>query len=378
MQANNHILLWILLPGIVLLHGCVEPYSPELKDAGQSLVIEGLLSNREGFHQVRVSRSSPYDDPGYLPLSGCQVEVSDQDGNSVLYYENEAGIYVQWIPRDFLVTGNAYKLMVACMGNRYESSFEELLPCAPIGEVYYEVESRETTDPELTLQGIQFYTDFDIPQGCAGNYRWELEETWEYHSFYLITYYWDGSTILPPGSVNSDLFSCWNTASIHQIFTASTRLSDEEKIIGAPLNYVSNQTDRLKIKYSLLIRQYALNDEAYNYWQQIRQMSQESGGLYDTQPPQLRGNIYNPENDQEVVLGYFSVSGMDEKRIFVRDDFRFFPVFSGCQPFLPLGGYPRNNPYYLVEVDGALMMANATCFDCTLLGGTTKKPYFWE
>jgi len=378
MQVNKHNGTWILLLWMVCIQGCVEPYSPEIPDAGKSMVIEGLLSDSEGYYYVRVSRSAAYYEPDYIPLSGCMVEVTDQTGNSVLFNEREPGLYEQWISQDFLVIGNLYKLLVTHEGNRYESSFQELLQSAPIGETYYEVESRETTDPEITHQGIQFYTEFDVPEGFAENYRWELEETWEYHSNYPITFYWDGSRILPPGSVNSDLYKCWNTASIHNIFTATTRLSKESRISEFPLNYVSNETDRLKVKYSLLVKQYALSDEAYEYWHQLQQISQESGGLYDTQPPQLRGNMFNAENDDQLVLGYFSVSGMAEKRIFVSEDFNFFPVFNDCSPFLPLGGYPRNNPYYLVEHEGQLMMAKDLCFDCTLLGGTTIKPGFWE
>ena len=378
MRVNKYTVIPILILCITFLQGCVEPYYPELEDAGQSLVIDGLLSDREGYHQVRVSRSSAYNDPDFIPVSGCQVQVTDQYGNAIIFYENEAGMYQQWVPQDFLITGNQYKLLVSCKGKNYESSFQELLKSAPIGEVYYKVEDRETTDPAITLQGIQFYTDFDIPQGSAENYRWEIEETWEYRSFYPITFYWDGFRVLPPGSVNQDLFYCWNTVPIYNIITASSRPLQEARINGQPLHYVSNETDRLRVKYSLLVTQYGLSREAYEYWQQLEKLSQETGGLYDSQPPQLRGNISNSENNDEVVLGWFSVSGKDVKRFFIDDDFKFFFPNIECNPFLPLGGFPRNNPYYLVESAGQLMMANESCFDCTVLGGTTQKPDFWE
>jgi hypothetical protein len=50
-----------------------------------------------------------------------------------------------------------------------------------------------------------------------------------------------------------------------------------------------------------------------------------------------------------------------------------------------LGTYgPEDWPVYLItywdpiERDNVLGIANPECFDCTLLGGTTEKPLYWD
>ncbi len=65
---------------------------------------------------------------------------------------------------------------------------DTLLPCAPLDHIYYEQEIRETFERDLPMQGIQFFTDLQIPEHHARNYRWKMEETWEYHAPYLIQF----------------------------------------------------------------------------------------------------------------------------------------------------------------------------------------------
>ena len=368
---------WFILV-IWIGRGCVEPYDMNVRDAGTTLVVDGVLTDRGGNHRITISQSTSYNAPYFNPLSGCLVEVIDEEGNALVFGEQEAGIYERYVDQSYLVHGHGYKLRIEYDGSSYESDFQKLMPAAPIGAVYWEVEERETTDPEFTLQGIQFYTDLELPEGTARNYRWILEETWEYHSTYQITYFWDGYRIQPPGFVPSDLYYCWDSRMIPEIYTLTTQVLSEPVIKGMKLNYVDNQSDRLKVRYSLLITQYGMNEETYRYWRQIEEMSQESGGLYETQPAQIRGNMVNTEDDTDRMLGYFGVCGVDEKRIYVDDDFKFFPLSIECTPFIPRDGLPSGRPRYLVEVDQAFMLAKTECFDCTMHGGTTKKPEWWE
>jgi len=378
MRLNKYTLIVTFILLVWVVRGCVEPYDMNVKDAGTTLVIDGVLTDREGNHRITVSQSTSYNAPCFNPLSGCLVEVIDQDGSALVFGEGEPGVYERYIDQSYLVHGNEYMLRVEYDGTSYESDFQELVPAAPIGEVYWEIEERETSDPEFTLQGIQFYTDLEVPEGTARNYRWTLEETWEYHSTYMIRYYWDGYTIQPPGPDHAYLYYCWDSQVIPEIYTITTRVLSEPVINGMKLNYVDNQTDRMKIRYSLLIRQYGLNGKAYQYWTQIKEMSQESGGLYETQPSQIRGNMVNTEDETNLMLGYFGVCGVDERRIYVDEHFSFFPQNLNCTPY-PAGDLlPTGRPKYLVEVNGIFMMANDECFDCTLLGGTTKKPEWWD
>jgi hypothetical protein len=376
MRVNNKIFVVTLI--LPLLTGCIESYYPKIDDAQHSIVIDGTLTDKEGYHYIHVSRSVPLNSDENIPVQNCNVEITDNSGNAIHFYESEPGLYEQWIDQEFLETGRKYKLRVTAGGSVYESRYETMLPCPPVDNVYYEIEEKETTDPENPLYGIQFYADLNAQSGDAKNYRWELEETWEYHSEYPIKDYWNGREFINLASDNYSLFFCWSSGSIHEIHTGTIKEITSNSLSRIPLNWISNETSRLKIKYSLLVKQYSLSDTAYDYWNQLKKSSQETGGLYEIHPPQIRGNIYNINNDDETVLGNFNVSGMSEKRIFVSEKFNFFPICYDCNPYKPEFGFLFGTQpvYFIDEIRG--ITANRKCFDCTLLGGTTEKPDFWE
>jgi hypothetical protein len=321
-----------------------------------------------------------------MPIQGCVVEVIDDEGNAIQFYESEPGLYEQWLNQEYLKTGKKYKLRVTVAGSAYESRYETMLPCPPVQNVYYEIEKKATSDPENDIYGIQFYTDLVPPIGYPKNYRWELEETWEYHSEYLMRDWWDGSVVHERRFGIDSVFFCWSTESVHEIYTGTMKYVAGDSLSRIPLRYVSNETNRLKVAYSLLIKQYSLSDTAYYYWNQLKKQNEETGGLYETQPAQIRGNISNINDNDEIVLGFFNVSGVSEKRIFVTERFRFFPPDYHCNPSPPPSLIINQGPLYFTTAFVKIgdfyrevtMTAPDDCFDCTLLGGTTEKPDFWE
>ncbi len=384
MPVSKNIIIPVFI--FITLAGCIEPFTPNIDESQESLVIEGQITNQAGYHYIHISRTAPYNDPHKIPEPNCQVEVVDNKGNIFKFYESQPGVYRRWMYNFFLSIGTQYKVKVITTdGNMYESDFDELLsPSPPIDSIYYEIEVRETFDPDYPLYGIQFYIDLDAPDDFARNYRWELEETWEYEAKYRIQYYYDG-TIHP---INDPffLFRCWRTDPIHKIYTSTTRHSTSNTINKFPLQYVSNQSNRLKIKYSLLVKQYSLSNTAYDYWCQLQKQSQESGGLYETQPARVRGNISNVNDNEEVVLGFFNASSVTEKRIFVTERFNFSIYGARCT--LDTIG-PENlhsytlYPVYLISLSPfgtgpPYGVGYGICFDCRAGGGKTKKPDFWE
>lgn len=383
--SSKNIIIPIFI--FITLAGCIEPFTPQIDESEESLVIEGQIADQEGFHYIHISRTAPYNDPHKIPEPDCQVEVVDNYGNIFEFYESDSGVYMQWLPKDFLNIGTQYKVKVITTdGNIYESDFNELLSSSPpIDNIYYEIETRETDDPDKPLNGIQFYLDLNAPGDFARNYRWELEETWEYEAAYRIQYYYDGTIheIDDPFF----LFRCWRTEPIRKIYTFTTRYSTSNTINKFPLNYVSNQSNRLKIKYSLLVKQYSLSNTAYDYWFQVQKQSQERGGLYETQPVQIQGNISNINDPEEVVLGFFDVSSVPEKRIFVSESFNFRIYDAIC--YLRGIEYERQLrmytifPVYMISQSAMgtgppYGVGFGTCFDCTNGGGVTEKPDFWE
>jgi hypothetical protein len=385
MRVNRSIIYLLL---VLAFPGCIEPFSPLIEEERVLLVVDGTLTDQEGYHQVRISRSGSYSEPEYLPERWCQVTIRDSDGNSVVMPESEPGLYEAFFEQSFLTRNTAYHIHIRTEdGKEYVSEPDSLLPCPPVDTLYYEQEIRETYDPEYPHYGIRFYTDLHLQGKDARNYRWDLEETWEYRAAYLIQYYWVGRLIDLGHEVDS-LMYCWKTEKIRAIHTISAENIEGKEVRRIPLTYVSNQSNRLKVKYSLLVTQYALSTAAYQYWNQMEKQNQESGGLYETQPARIRGNIRNVSDPDERVLGFFNVSSVTRRRIFVEESFQFHIEDFDCRLLPidqsnPLGFYRASDyPVYLIETGASggarFSMAEDFCFDCREGGGTTEKPDFWE
>ncbi|KPK84184.1 MAG: hypothetical protein AMS27_10675 [Bacteroides sp. SM23_62_1] len=368
----------------VVLQGCVEPFTPEINESQESLVVEGMLTDQSGIQTIYLSRSSPFNYPGFIPERYSVVWIVDENGTYYQLSEQEEGVYQLYMTP---FRGTSYKLRIITTDNQeYESDYVMLpSPCPSIDSIYFEIETRETEDPEEPLEGIQFYLDLEAGEDEARNYRWELEETWAYNAAHIIQYYYDG--VLHNMDDPFKYYHCWYTGRISNIFTASSKHSVSNRIYKYPLHYVSSETHRLQVRYSLLVKQYALSDEAFEYWDQMRMQLQESGGLYEAQPPQIRGNIYNVDDPNELVMGFFSVASVAEKRIFVDIGREFhyprikcildtinrmdeipppvyFPVY--MRSLSPMGTGP---PYGV---------GRGICFDCRYGGGSIEKPDFWE
>lgn len=371
------------------LNSCIEPFEPELRESQEVMVISGVVTDRPGFHSVEISMSAPYSDPSFQPVTGCVVSVMDEQGNSIIYQESQAGIYDADLPASFLSVGKAYSVTVeAPDGRQYRSHYDTLLACPAVDSIYYELSKQETTDPDHPLEGIQFYSDLLLSKEKATNFRWILEETYEYTSPYTGNYVWFGGEQID--TVFEDTVStCYMTAPIRSIYTATTQTLTENRIRRNPLNFVSTETPRLKIKYSLLVEQHSLSDGAFEYWDRLRSLTQETGGLYETQPPNTTGNLYNTADPEERVLGYFYATQPQQKRIIVDRRFNYRIPQYGCKldtfnsPMEVYELYPEY-PVYLISLDPELkpvppyLSAQLICFDCRRRGGSNIKPDYWD
>jgi hypothetical protein len=147
----------------------------------------------------------------------------------------------------------------------------------------------------------------------------------------------------------------------------------------------------------MLVRQYALTEDAYNYLSLMQKNSTSLGSIFDAQPSDLKGNIHCISNPALQVIGYVSAGTMSQQRLFIyrrqivsnysftcvapdifvalaADSLNkyFDPPYSYLIPYTPLLKHFNNQGFW----DG--WTANrSTCVDCTLQGGTNQKPSFW-
>jgi hypothetical protein len=367
-----------------LLTSCVEEYWPDLEKYENILVVDAIIHDGKGPFEINISRSATLDMPVFNGVANATVIIKCSDGTETVCQQRERGYY--FTPENFKCEkGKHYQLYIKTMqGEIYESVLSELPETIEIDHADVAVETQ--LDPEYYYEkpGAQFYiTSKESPLDSA-YILWSMTETYEYHSDFKIYYVFDGYL---RDMLNRDsLKICYRTMDVPEFYTHSTINQQSSEVINFPLNFVDNESRRLAIKYSLLIKQFSINSDDYSFWSAVEEQNTNQGGLYATQPYQVRGNIHSISNPEEPVIGNFTVASCDSVRIMFEPpsgmDFDY-PVCgidtSAYMEFAEIIFSPPNSwPVYATQDPwGIPVLINQDCMDCTLRGGTLEKPEFW-
>lgn len=387
------------LPGLAmwLLGSCIEKFEPETDDFESALVVEGFISDGLTVNTVKLSRSMPLGLPEHQPELAATVYITTHEGLAFAFNEMAPGIY-QSDPQLFEgAPSEEYTLhIITADGAHYQSDPVLLKRTPPIDSIYFERAIRLTEIAGETLHGIAILLDTHNDTNGTRFYRWEWEEAWEIKVPYPNTYDWvlHGGELTPtaerPGYAvlhDRNVHICYNNNASKEILVSNSLALKEDRISAYELTYVSTEGYKLNSLYSILVRQFAIDEREYTYWSELERVSETLGTLFDPQPYELRGNIRNINNQEELVLGFFSASTVSEARIFI--DRRqlegvVYPI-SSCieekvevenkwvqsyidQGYQIVGMVGYGSPFYY--------LAPGPCCDCTY-HGTLEKPDFW-
>ena len=378
-----HIIVSFLLGA--MLFSCEEPFNPDIdiETYESMLVFEGLITNETGPFRVRLSSSVPLDTTvNEVPVSGALVEIFDTNGKMYTLYEHADGWY-ETPEKDLQAQeGVGYSLNVTTPeGMQYESSTVELVKGPEIEDVYYE-ESYHTDYSGIIPREekwLDIYIDAKGNNGETSYVKWEYEETWEIKIpnevkvANVVGMIYD--EVVKP---NDELRHCWVTEKSNTIKMASTENQDVNAIPGFLLKSIGPGGNQLHIKYSILVKQYAMNKELFSFWSKLKNSNENIGSMFDKTPSAVYGNITCCSTNQKA-LGYFMVSGVQEKRIFIDKPDHGIRTYTGYEDCLyayqPLPGY-----VYFGEIEDENVPIYNTapqCIDC-LNEGTNEEPPFWE
>jgi hypothetical protein len=239
------------------------------------------------------------------------------------------------------------------------------------------------------VSGIRFYIDFTYDDEAYKYIRWDVTETYEFHNPAMEGFILDVDFKLKELPDTANYRVCYITNELTDIHSMSLGILDFGQYIKKPFSFVPNiqQEQKLLHKYSLLVRQYSMGEAAFNYWNELKKTSQEQGFLFDRQPALLKSNIRNAAEPEEVVLGFFSMSGLVEKRGFAEKpggldlsmyEWYCFPVSRGPAGYITKEDLPKY--YARAWKDGESFFAevNRHCVDCREYRHSTHiKPEFW-
>jgi len=365
----------------IALTGCIDPYTPpELKSSNAILVIDGHIDGNSR-SVIKLTRSQNlYEDLETEKVNGAVVILENENGIQYPLSPEGNGTYTL-DPRSFAAV--KHRLIVRTPdAKEYNSDFVEIKNSPPVDSVSWKVNS------DL---GVDIYANTHSSESSTGYYRWKFEETWQYTSAYQSIYVYNYST-RQAELRQDDIFNCWQFNTSSDILVSSTSRLNENIISEFPVTKIAQRNERLRFTYSILVKQYAIPEEAYSYWKQLKKTTEDLGTIFSPLPSQVMGNYKSTTNPSEPVLGYFSMGTVAEKRIFINslqlprpntyetpfDECNAYELFNAdvsrfTGPFLLTGGIPNPNGPGIIGYYYSIVR----CADCRSAGGVNTKPNFW-
>jgi hypothetical protein len=369
---------------ILTMTACKEKYEPPIKaPATGYLVVEGYIS-ASGPAEIRLSRTIELDKTArIINETAAKVQLQGRDNSMYVLTEGTGGLYTNALLN--LNTNQQYRLYIKTKdGKEYASDYVKVRKAPAIDAVSW---TRENG-------GVQLYANTHDADNNTWYYRWTTEEAWEFHARYYtrLDFLRDGRNNIigvkyrrPDMQVEEKLFTCWqyeNSTSL--LLGSSAKLSADT--ITFPLTYIQPNTWKLGVLYTILVKQYALTKEEYEYLLKMKRNSEETGSIFDRQPSELKGNIHCLSQPDEPVIGFIGIANRQEKRIWIKRsdvpdwnyrlscDERVIPSDSAqfFTEYMPVTPESFNNMGMITSYIGA----TPSCVDCTI-NGTNVKPSFW-
>jgi hypothetical protein len=223
-------------------------------------------------------------------------------------------------------------------------------------------------------EGCEIFLDTSAEIDECRFFRFEYDETWEFRF---------------PFKDNNK--TCWTTKHSEDISLKSTKGFVVNRIMKHPVITISDPVDRLSHKYSILVRQFSINEEEFVYWERLKNSIDQTGGLYDIIPAVVPNNLFCVEDSLKKVLGYFSVSSVSSKRIFINEKFAGSDVdysYLKCLTDTVFTNFPDTIPGFGTALwiledhrdqkpPWVVCTRNNGCYFCEVRG-TSIKPYFWD
>ena len=309
MKSEKLYMILCLMLGVTL-SGCIEEFEADIPEEDSGLlVVEGTICSGK-MNSFILSRTQPVNS-SYTPrmVVGAKVSVRGSDGSE--YRAEEAdGYYACKI--ESLHPDVEYCLHIETGGEVYESEPQKPLRTENIAEVRGVQDTPESDIDVLVTPDAPYEPDH------ANYYSWTYDETWEVHSDYTTTVFYDIE--LMTAVIKPDQFPWrgWKDATSSTIMVGASASYEGQNIRNLKLYDIGHHLDeRMYHRYTSLVHQRAITKAEYEYELARRQAGLEMGGLFTPQPSALPTNIRCLTSDRHVI-GFVGCSmNISEYRFFL-------------------------------------------------------------
>ena len=327
---------------LVLPFSCIDEINLKVDNIEEKIIIEGLIADSLDTYYINVKQTK---NKGIYPISNAIVQVLDDRGNSIDFKEStiNEGSYEAIMAA---LPGRNYFTRIAIDGKIYESKPSSLIPSPAIYNPGHIIDTRvyiNESGSQVSETVVQVKLDVQFNPSSPKPYlRWRTKGEYEFHEEKPRSAKW-----------------CYvkDINDYNKLALYDPRLNNSNSLTNQVINY-TELDGRFAILYCFNIYQYTMTRDEYNYWSSIQDLIENKGTLYDPPVGNIQGNLFNKNDAQEQVIGYFSVSGVKSTRYFLSGN-----SLGGFFPGFPCGNF-FNRP--------------AICNDClTIKFSSTAKPVYW-
>lgn len=315
---------------IVFFMGCIVPEEPKFEYREGLVYVDALASTSVGTSFVKISESARRLDALVNDfISGANVSFRNIDSGLIVGLSEQNGIYLP--PNDFVVSiGETWELIIDLPnGKQYRALSEKVIKPVVFSNL------KATYNPELSFRadlkrfvpGHFVSVDVNDPADERNYYFWRFRsyeklgicETCDNQIFR------NGECIdveidLNPGIVNlgfADYYcdgDCWRIR-----YNESIKLFSDKFTEGGIINNLPVGDVFLYTKENILveIQQVSLTEAEYDYYKVLKDIVDNNSGLNAPPPAALIGNIFNPDDPEEPILGRFTAASSTTMSLFI-------------------------------------------------------------
>lgn len=383
-------LIFLLLASL-FVQSCTETYPLLTNTYEEAIVVEATLTNELKNQEIKITKTSRFEDTKIQIEKGAIVTVKDDQKNEYIF-EESGDIYKS---KDVfqILPSTKYTLEIKTTdGKTYQSSPETLTTISPIQSI---VPTLATNKENVT--GIQINVNSYDANRTSKYYRYEYEESYKivspkWNPYKVVTTGPESVAVIPN---SSDTRICYSTKNSTDIILVNTNDLTEDRV-NLPIRFIEEDNYIIGHRYSILVKQYVENLAAYTFHKTMRDIASSASILSPKQPGVITGNIRCISDSNTKIIGYFDVASVSEQRIFFNySDFfpgKPAPYFNPCDdiPFnFCFKGLSCNGESMIYNIDEHLMtyVSNAgikyfltpvECGDCTSFSSNIVPPFWVE
>jgi hypothetical protein len=346
-----------LLLTLIVATNCVTPYDFDAEEGGTYFVVSGGVNQLDETNSIKLSYSTKYGTNSRAqPIDDAQIVLVNSRNEKERFYYQDDGVYVHYGLQVPVLVGESYHIEIETSGKNYRTDPqrvpEPIVPDRLTYDVGYATEVN-TIGNEVTRENIDIFIDTPINiNGEISYLRWKTDESWVFTEIQCHPLHMPKSCFM------------YRKLETERIF-----IYDSEGISGKYLErkLIAQKTidDRVEFieRHFFNGHQYTLTRKAYEYWGKVVDLANPSGDIFDLPPAPLPGNLYNIDDPDEIVLGYFEVSSKAIARAdLTQADFRPFTV---------------NSKPYLCSYAPRTDYVEACCQCLVLPSSSTERPDYW-